>query len=66
MGEKNAYLKYKRCINCIYKGEVCGQTNYIDKEHKRAPMYKCLKHPEVMPFHFKTLACEDYQRNTVE
>ena len=60
MGEE--WRRYRRCVNCKHKGEPCGLTNYIDKQYKRATMYRCRLHPQVMPFHFKTLACEDYER----
>lgn len=59
--EEQLVHKYPRCILCKHAGEICGKTNYIDKQHGRMPIYKCKIHPTER-FHFKTVACSDYER----
>lgn len=53
--------RLKHCIRCKHRGPVVGETNYIDKNLKRQPVYQCAIHPTVK-FHLFTLACTDYER----
>lgn len=55
------HRRFKRCINCENVGPIVGETNYIDKERKRQPVYQCLLHPTVR-LHYDTYACMDYVR----
>jgi len=51
-------LRYRRCMNCLAGGDVCGRTNYIPKVG-RLNMYRCRRHPTVV-FYRETFACEDF------
>lgn len=55
------HRRFRKCINCQHKGEVCGQTNYMGKGIGRKPMYRCRKHPTIQ-FYDGTYACEDYEQ----
>lgn len=52
--------RFRHCASCQHVGELCGRTNYIDKEHGRAPMFKCSLHPTIQVY-YKTYACEDFK-----
>lgn len=52
--------RFKKCINCRNKGEVCGLTNNLGKGRGRLKMYRCKEHPSIQ-FYDGIDACEDYE-----